>query len=210
MNNKIEIITNYLDRKVPNPHCTLDYNKDYELLIATLLSAQCTDERVNKVTKVLFKNFDIYKLSKSKKEDIIEIIRPCGSMFKKSEYIIELSKKLVKDYNGSVPNNREYLESLPGVGRKTANVVLANIFGVPTFAVDTHVERVSKRLKLAYKNDSVEKVEQKLMKKFNKNDWIKLHHQILLFGRHTCKSQNPICKNCELKEYCNYKNKNDE
>lgn len=157
-----------LDEIVPNPRCTLDYNKDYELLIATLLSAQCTDARVNIVTKELFALFDIFKLAKSKPEDIIDIIRPCGNMNKKSEYIITLSKMLVKDYNGSVPNNREYLESLPGVGRKTANVVLSNLYNVPAIAIDTHVERVAKRLGFADITDSVTTVENKLMSLFLK------------------------------------------
>lgn len=195
-----------LDEIVPNPRCTLDYNKDYELLIATLLSAQCTDARVNIVTKELFALFDIFKLAKSKPEDIIDIIRPCGNMNKKSEYIITLSKMLVKDYNGSVPNNREYLESLPGVGRKTANVVLSNIYNVPAIAVDTHVERVAKRLGFADITDSVTIVENKLMSLFPEEKWSKLHHQLLLFGRYTCMSQNPLCESCKLKKYCRHKN----
>lgn len=194
-----------LDEIVPNPKCTLNYNLDYELLIATMLSAQCTDERVNKVTEVLFKKFDIYTLASAKKEDIIDIIRPCGNMNKKSDYIIKIAECLVADYNGHVPNNREYLESLPGIGRKTANVVLGNIYNVPTFAVDTHVERVSKRLGFAELNDDVLTIEKKLMKLFPEDKWVRLHHQLLLFGRHTCTSRNPSCDNCKLKKYCRKK-----
>ena len=137
-----------LDLVFPNPKCELNYNKDYELLIATMLSAQCTDKRVNEVTSILFNKYDIYSLSKANKADIEMIIRPLGSFSKKSEYMLEIAKKLVNDYDGIVPNNREYLETLPGVGRKTTNVVLSNLFDVPAIAVDTHVERVSKRLKL--------------------------------------------------------------
>lgn len=191
-----------LDEIVPNPKCTLEYNHDYELLIATVLSAQCTDERVNKVTKVLFEKYDIFALSKLSPDDIIDIIRPCGNMNKKSKYIIDIARKLVSTYEGHVPNNREFLESLPGVGRKTANVVLGNIYNEPTFAVDTHVERVSKRLGFANPEDDVLTVENKLMQIFPKAKWVYLHHQLLLFGRHTCLSRNPLCQNCKMKKYC--------
>ena len=194
-----------MDEIVPNPACSLEYQKDYELLIATILSAQCTDARVNIVTKELFKKYDIFKLASSVPTDIVDIIRPCGNMNKKSVYIIEVAKRLVEDYSGNVPNDREYLESLPGVGRKTANVVLANIFNIPAFAVDTHVERVSKRLGFAKNNDNVLMVERKLMKIFPKEKWCRLHHQLLLFGRYTCTSRNPKCGECKLKEYCIYK-----
>lgn len=202
MNNEFYKI---LDELVPNPQCSLNYIKDYELLIATVLSAQCTDARVNIVTKELFSKFDIYSLARAEISDIIDIIRPCGNMNKKSEYIIKIAKALVSDYNGQVPNDREYLENLPGVGRKTANVVLANIFEVPAFAVDTHVERVSKRLGIARKSDDVLTTEKKLMKKFPQDKWCRLHHQLLLFGRHICTSRNPNCENCKLKDYCKEK-----
>ena len=204
-NNSIEMM-NILDQYIPDPKCSLEYNLDYELLIATMLSAQCTDERVNKVTKVLFSKYDIFDLAKLEPKDIIDIIRPCGNMNKKSEYLINISKSLVIDYNGQVPNNREYLESLSGVGRKTTNVVLANIFEEPTFAVDTHVERVSKRLGIAKNSDDVGKVEKKLMKYFPKEKWIRLHHQLVLFGRHYCMARKPQCEGCKMKEYCKFKN----
>lgn len=200
---------NILDEIIPNPKCTLNYNHDYELLIATVLSAQCTDERVNKVTSVLFSKYNIYDLANLEPQDIIDIIRPCGNMNRKSEYIIVIAKKLVNDYKGKVPNNREYLESLPGVGRKTANVVLGNIYNVPTFAVDTHIERVSKRLGFAKVTDDVLIIEKKLMKLFPAEKWVRLHHQLLLFGRHICKSRSPLCEECKLKDYCKkIKNKN--
>ncbi len=201
---KIKEILKYLDIMIPNPKCELNYTKDYELLIATVLSAQCTDARVNKVTKILFQKYDIYKLSQAKPEDIEKIIYSCGNYKKKSSYIIELSKKLVSDYDGTVPNNREYLESLPGVGRKTTNLVLSNIFNVPAIAVDTHVYRVSIRLDLAKKGDTVLNVEKKLMKKLPKDLWSRTHHQLVLFGRYICKSQNPACDKCLLKKYCTF------
>jgi len=201
---KINEILNKLDIMIPNPKCELLYNKDYELLIATVLSAQCTDARVNKVTKILFDKYDIFSLSKAKKDDIEKIIYSCGNYNKKSSYIISIAKSLVKDYNGIVPNNREYLESLPGVGRKTTNVVLSNLYNVPAIAVDTHVDRVSKRLGLAKLSDSVLNVEKKLMKKIPKHLWSRTHHQLVLFGRYICKSQNPNCKNCKLTDFCKY------
>lgn len=201
---KIDLILNKLDIMIPNPKCELNYEKDYELLIATVLSAQCTDSRVNKVTEILFKKYDLLKLSKAKEKNIEKIIYSCGNYTKKSKYIIEISKSLIKDYKGKVPNDRSYLESLPGVGRKTTNVVLSNIFDVPAIAVDTHVERISKRLSLAKENDNVLEVEKKLMKKIPKNKWIRTHHQLVLFGRYTCKSVKPECDKCLLKEYCKY------
>jgi len=192
-----------LDEMVPNPHCTLDYVKDYELLIATVLSAQCTDERVNQVTPNLFR-YNIFELSKMKPCDIVDIIRPCGNMNRKSEYIIEIAKRLVNEHNGVVPNNREYLESLPGVGRKVCNVVIANLFNEPAFAVDTHVFRVSKRLGIAKEQDDVLEVEKKLMKTFPKEKWLRLHHQLLLLGRYTCTAKKPKCSNCKLNKICKY------
>ncbi len=201
---KINNILELLDKMIPNPKCELNYNKDYELLIATVLSAQCTDKRVNEVTKVLFQKYNLETLSTANKKEIEKIIYSCGNYRKKAQYIISISKSLIEDYNGVVPNNRDYLESLPGVGRKTTNVVLSNIFDVPAIAVDTHVERVSKRLNLANEKDTVLEVEKKLMKKIQKNKWSRVHHQLVLFGRYTCKSIKPECEKCLLKEYCKY------
>lgn len=196
-----------LDLMFPDAKCELNYNRDYELLIATVLSAQCTDKRVNEVTSILFSKYDIYGLSKAIKKDIENIIRSCGSYTKKSSYIIEIAKSLVDNYNGVVPNNRDYLENLPGVGRKTANVVLSNLFNVPTIAVDTHVERVSKRLKIARRNDSVLMVEKKLMKMIPKDLWSRSHHQMVLFGRYICKARGPLCDKCQFYDDCNSKDK---
>ena len=198
-------IYDILDYYIPNPKCELDYNSPFELLIATILSAHCTDKRVNIVTKKLFKKYDINSLANASKKDIEDIIRSCGSYSKKSEYIITVSKRLLKDYNGIVPNDRKYLESLPGVGRKTTNVVLKNIYNEPSIPVDTHVERVSKRLGFAGINDSVTIIEKKLMKKIPKDKWNRVSEQILLFGRYYCTSKNPKCLDCKFKNYCKYK-----
>ena len=197
-----------LDLMFPDARCELNYNKDYELLIATVLSAQCTDKRVNEVTKVLFDKYDINSLAKADKKDIEKIIWSCGSYNKKSSYIIEIANSLVNNYNGVVPNDREYLESLPGVGRKTTNVVLSNLYDVPAIAVDTHVERVSKRLRIARKNDNVLTVEKKLEKMIPKELWSRSHHQLVLFGRYICKARGPECNKCAFFEDCNCKEKN--
>ena len=157
--------------------------------------------------KVLFSNYDIYGLAKADKKDIENIIRSCGSYTKKSGYIIDIAKSLVEKYNGVVPNDREYLESLPGVGRKTANVVLSNLYDVPCIAVDTHVERVSKRLKIARKLDSVLVVEKKLMKMIPKDLWSRSHHQLVLFGRYICKARGPECDRCAFYDDCTSKDK---
>ena len=202
MKDKINFIIDYLEELFPNASCELEYTKDYELLIATVLSAQCTDKRVNMVTRILWQKYDLESLAYALKKEVEEVIRSIGSYTKKAGYIIEIAASLIRDYNGVVPNDRAYLESLPGVGRKTCNDVLSNIFEVPAIAVDTHVERVAKRLRLAYSNDSVWVVEQKLMRKFPKEKWCKLHHQLVLFGRYHCKAMKPECNCCKLKEVC--------
>lgn len=196
-----EEVIKYLDELIPNPRCELEYSKDYELLIATLLSAQSTDKRVNMVTKELFK-YNLEELKNIEIEKLENIIRPVGTFKRKAQYIKEIANKLINDYDGIVPNNRDYLESLPGVGRKTTNVVLANIYDEPAIAVDTHVNRVSKRLGFAKENDDVLIVEKKLMKKFPKDKWSRLHHQLVLFGRYYCKSKNPACDSCKFKNKC--------
>ena len=193
-----------LDEIVPNPVCELIYNKDYELLIATVLAAQSTDKRVNDVTKVLFSKYDIFSLAKESIKNIEDIIYPVGTYKRKAEYISVIAKRLVNDYDGKVPNDRKYLESLPGVGRKTCNVVLSNIYNVPAIAVDTHVARVSKRLELTKSIDVLE-IERDLMKFFPENKWSRVHHQLVLFGRYTCKSKNPLCDKCPFK--CKYMRK---
>lgn len=205
MNNKIY---EYLDKLYPNPKCELNYTKDYELLIAVILSAQTTDKRVNKVTKILFKKYPSIKdLSEAQITDLENIIREIGTFHRKAIYIHEITKKLTIDGYDYIPNSRKYLESLPGVGHKSANVFLSNIYNVPSLAVDTHVTRVSKRLGLSKEKDDVTQIEKKLMKKIPREKWIKLHHQLVLFGRYHCKAIKPMCNICEIKALCKYKNK---
>ena len=201
--NKEKEILNYLNEIIPNPVCELNYNKDYELLLAVMLSAQTKDARVNKVTKVLFNKYDsLKKLKEANIKDIESIIKELGSYHKKSEAVINIAKILDEKYNGKVVNNRKVLENLPMVGRKTTNVVLSELFNEPTIAVDTHVERVSKRLGLVKKDDDVIKIEEKLKRKFDKNIWSKLHKQFVLFGRYYCTSKKPSCDKCKLQMYC--------
>lgn len=203
MNNRI---IEYLDEILPDAKCELNYNKDYELLIAVMLSAQTTDKRVNEVTNVLFSKYNsLEKLSKLQISDIIDIIRPLGTFNKKTSNLIEIARRLLEDNDGIVPNDREYLETLPGVGRKTANVVLSELFDEKCIAVDTHIRRVSIRLKLAKETDDLLTIEKKIEIKLKNSNSKKIHHQLLLFGRYYCKAINPLCDSCKLKDICTKK-----
>ena len=194
-------IIDYLDEIIPNPKCELEYHKDYEFLIATMLSAQTTDKRVNSVTKILFQKYpSLEALKNAPIEDIKKIIRPIGTYNKKAENIKKIADELIK--NGGLSNDRKFLESLSGVGRKTTNLVLSTIYNEPYIAVDTHVTRVSKRLGIANKNDDVLVIEKKLNKVFPKEKLNRLHHQLVLFGRYYCKAKNPLCEDCKLKDIC--------
>lgn len=199
---KSKEILDKLNTLFPNPKCELIYNKDYELLIATVLSAQSTDKRVNTVTSKLFSIYDIYTLKDASINDIENIIRPVGTYKRKAIYIKEIAKKLTEECSGKVPNDRKYLESLPGVGRKTCNVVLSEIYNEPAIAVDTHVNRVANRLELVKSNDPLI-IEKRLMKLFPKKEWGKLHLQLVLFGRYICKSISPKCNECPFQ--CPYR-----
>ena len=202
-------VVEYLCLLFPNPHCELNYNKDYELLISVMLSSQTTDKMVNRVTSILYKKYNtLESLSKADIEDIKSIIKPLGNYNKKANNIIEISKQLLNDTSGVVINDRKYLESLPGVGRKTTNVVIANLFNEDVIAVDTHVRRVSVRLGIADTNDDVYVIEKKLNMKFKNYNLGKLHHQLVLFGRYHCKARNPNCAECMLCEICKYYKKN--
>ena len=203
MNNNIKIIGDYLDEMFPNPKPELIFHSDYELLLAVMLSAQTTDKRVNTVTAVMFNKYpNLEKLMDAEIKDLENIIHPLGSFRKKAQYTKEIAKIIVEEYNGVVPTNKDILTTLPGIGRKTANVFLSEFYGYPAIAVDTHVERVSKRLKMAYLKDDVYKVEKKLERKFPKEEWSKRHLQLVLFGRYHCKAIKPNCSNCKLKDIC--------
>lgn len=200
---KMNRIEEYLDYLFPNPKCELNYNKDYELLIAIVLSAQSTDKRVNMVTPIIFNKYkSLGELKEAPISDLEDIIRSVGSFRKKALYVREIARILDSEYNGVVPRNRDKLIEFPGVGRKTANVFLSEFYGDNYIAVDTHVERVAKRLKLASMDDDVRGVEEKLMKKFRKNTWARRHLQLVLFGRYHCKAVNPLCNKCGLLDIC--------
>lgn len=209
MSQKSELIRNTLDEMFPNAQAELNYTNNFELLIAVVLSAQTTDVAVNKATPALFQNYPTPELlSKADQEDVQKLIKTIGLYKNKSKNIINLSKILVEKYNSEVPSNRKDLESLPGVGRKTANVVLSNAFGQNLIAVDTHVERVSKRLGIAQESDSVLQVEKKLEKFFENKGLKKLHHQLIFFGRYHCLARKPKCDVCKLQSVCKFfKNK---
>ena len=206
---RIELIEKYLDELFKDPKCELNYSNDYELLIAVMLSAQTTDKRVNEVTKVLYKEYPTLKdLKNADINDLKRIIRPLGNFNKKSEYVKNIATVLVDEYDSKLPYNRKKLESLPGVGRKTVNVLFGELNIEPSIAVDTHVERVSKRLNFAKIDDDVLEVEKHLRRIFKKVNWSKRHLQLVLFGRYYCKAINPMCDTCKLKDICkHYKKK---
>lgn len=191
-----------LDIMVPNPRCELEHKSNFELLVAVILSAQCTDKRVNEVTKELFKTHnkpaDFVKISQGELE---QKIHSCGFYHNKAKAIKAASKDIVERFGGQVPSKFEDLLTLAGVGRKTANVVLAVAFGGDAIAVDTHVLRVSNRLGLV-KTDVPLKCEEKLMQIFPKNKWSRLHYQMVLFGRYTCKAIKPECEKCVFNKEC--------
>ncbi|MBQ3715930.1 MAG: endonuclease III [Fibrobacter sp.] len=195
---KIQFISEKLDELFPNPPIPLDYTDAYTMLVAVVLSAQCTDIRVNQVTKVLFKKANTpAAMVKLGQKRIAEIIKPCGFFNTKSAGIYNLSKTLVEKYNGEVPHTFEELEKLPSVGHKTASVVMSHIFKVPAFPVDTHIHRLAERWGLS-DGSSVEKTEKDLKKAFPENEWEKRHLQIIYFGRTYCKARGHKAEECPI------------
>lgn len=197
-------IIDELKKMFPVVKCELDYENIFQLLIAVVLSAQTTDKAVNKVTPNLFAKYKTpFDLANAKVEDVKELIKTIGLANSKSKNIVELAKRIVDDYNGVVPANFDYLTSLPGVGRKTANVILAEGFKIPAIAVDTHVNRVSNRLQLANSLDPY-KVEMSLREQFDPSLWYELHLRLIHFGRYFCKAKNPNCEVCPFQDICQY------
>lgn len=187
----------------PDAHCELVHDNPFELVVAVALSAQCTDALVNKVTKNLFQKYKTPRdYLKVPLEELQNDIRSIGLFRNKAKNIQNLSKMLLEEYNGEVPRSLDQLIKLPGVGRKTANVVASVAFGIPAIAVDTHVERVSKRLAFCRLKDSVLEVEQTLMRKIPEEEWSVTHHRMIFFGRYHCKAQNPQCHICPLLDVC--------
>ena len=198
-------IFDYLDELFPNPKCELEYSNDFEFLIAVVLSAQTTDKKVNNVTRVLFSKYDINNLKEASIDELKNILKPLGMADKKSLYIKNISRDLIEKYNGVIPNTLEELVKLDGVGRKTANLVLSTLYNKPYFAVDTHVSRVTKRLGLVRDSFNPLQIEKSMYKIVPKDRINRTHHQFVLFGRYYCKSINPMCENCKIKDICNDK-----
>ncbi len=208
MENGVLELINKVDMLYENPKCELNFNSPYELLIAVILSAQCTDKRVNVVTSELFKEYNTpYKMITLSQVELEDKIHSCGFFHNKAKSILECSNDLVNKYGGEVPSDKEQLKALAGVGEKTANVVLSMAFNIPAIAVDTHVFRVSNRLGLA-NHGTVEKTQEDLERVLPKDKWIKFHYALVLHGRYVCKSQRPNCNECGLSEYCKYKKEN--
>lgn len=199
---KVIEVLDILDAHYPDAECALDYKTPFELLVAVALSAQTTDVGVNKVTPKLFDLFpDAFAMAEADEKEIINILKTIGMYRTKAKNIIGMSQILVRDYNGKVPESDEELVKLPGVGRKTANVVMSVAFGHQRIAVDTHVFRVSNRIGIVNETD-VLKTELALMKKIPNNRWSKTHHTLIFHGRNCCSARNPQCHMCPIDDKC--------
>ncbi len=202
-------ILSHLDELYPDAHCELEHRNNYEMAIAVILSAQTTDASVNRVTPVLFAKYpDLSSLAQGDIHDIEKCIASLGLYRNKARSIQGFAKGVMENFHGEIPRTMEELTTLPGVGRKCANVILSECFQVPALAVDTHVTRISKRLGLCYQKDDVTIIEKKLKRKVPKERWIKTHHQMIFFGRYLCHARNPECYRCPFTEICHEKNKN--
>lgn len=202
-------ILQQLDRLFPNAKCELNHRSNYEMAVAVILSAQTTDASVNRVTPVLFEKYPtIQSLAEADIKDIEQVISTLGLYRNKSRSIHGFAEEVMQRYEGQIPDTMEELVTLPGVGRKCANVILAECFHIPSLAVDTHVARVSRRLGLVYQKDDVDTIERKLKKKIPEDRWILSHHQMIFFGRYLCHARNPECNRCPFVESCHEKNKN--
>lgn len=196
-------ILDEMEKLYPNAECELKHETPFQLLVAVVLSAQTTDESVNKVTPALFAAYPTSKaMAQASLSDIESYIRRIGLYRNKARSILKLSQDLEEKFHGEVPSSYKDLMSLAGVGRKTANVVRSVAFDIPSFAVDTHVDRISKRLGLAKPYDSVEKVEEKLKRKIDRDRWNRGHYEFIFFGRYLCHSRNPECYRCPFIDIC--------
>lgn len=202
----MSVISNYVDSLFPHAKCELFYNKDYELVIAVMLSAQTTDKAVNAVTYKLFGKFDsLEAIDNAPIEDIEECIKSLGLYKNKARNIKGIAHTLLTEFNGKVPSDKDKLQTLPGIGNKSAGVVRIEIFKIPDLPVDTHIIRISNRLGIAKKSDEPIDIERKLKKLIPESNWIKTHHQLIHFGRYFCTARNPKCSECKLREMCKEK-----
>ena len=200
---KYEKIFQDLKSRFQIARCELNFSNNYELIVAVILSAQCTDKRVNLITPALFEKYPtVFDLAEADQNELIEIIRSCGFYNNKSTNLIKMAKDVVARFNGEIPSDFDDLTSLAGVGRKTANVVMSVAFGKNAIAVDTHVFRVANRLVI--KSKTPLECELKLQKLFKENEWSDLHYFLVLFGRYVCKAKKPSCESCEFQEICHF------
>ena len=208
MKTNIAPLLTYLDELFPAAQCELFYTKDYELVIAVMLSAQTTDKSVNNVTRVLYNRYQsLDELNSAPLEDIEEIIKQIGLYKNKAKNLKGIVQDLIERFNYQVPSDKEQLMTLPGVGNKTAGVIRAEIFKIPDLPVDTHILRIAKRLNLAKQDDEPIDVERKLKKLIPEQRWIKSHHQLIHFGRYFCTARSPMCEQCKIKDMCRNKKK---
>lgn len=204
---KIDEIINVLNKLYPEAECSLEYKDPLQLLVSTQLSAQCTDARVNIVTETLFKKYkNVYDFANADLSELEQDIKPTGFYHNKAKNIINTCKMIIEKFNGLVPGSMEALLELPGVGRKTANLVLGDIFNIPGIVIDTHAKRLSNRIGLT-KNTDPTKIEFDLMKIVPKNEWSRFCHQLVYHGRAVCKARKPNCNECGINAYCEYKGK---
>lgn len=205
----VEEILDHIEALYPDAHCELEHRNNYEMAVAVILSAQTTDASVNKVTPALFARYPaISDLAEGDQEEIESLISSLGLHRAKARSIKGFARGVMERFNGEIPSGMEELTSLPGVGRKCANVIQSECFGVPALAVDTHVSRISRRLGLCYQKDDPETIERKLKRKIPRERWSRTHHQMIFFGRYLCHARSPECARCPFTGICREKNKN--
>ena len=206
MTTKIKELMAFMDERYPNVGCELNYHKDYELVIAVMLSAQTTDASVNKVTDVLFNKYETLEaLAEASISDIENIIHSIGLFKNKAKNLLGICQLLITNYGGKAPSDKQELQKLPGVGNKTAGVIRAEIFHIPDLPVDTHILRISKRLKIVNLSADAYETEMKLKSLVPEDSWIQLHHQLIHFGRDMCTARKPQCENCKISKFCTKK-----
>lgn len=201
----MEEISNYVDSLFPDAKCELFYSQDYELAIAVMLSAQTTDKAVNATTYTLFKDFpSLEAIENAPIEEIEERIKSLGLYKNKAKNIKGIVHKIITDFDGKLPSDKDLLQTLPGIGNKSAGVIRIEVFKIPDLPVDTHIIRITNRLGIASKEDEPIDIERKLKKLIPESRWIKTHHQLIHFGRYFCTARNPKCEECALRKYCKY------
>lgn len=206
---KYGFIINYFEKNMPVAETELEYSNAYELLVAVILSAQCTDKRVNQITPALFTDYPTAEaMAESTPETVLEYIKSCSYPNNKAKHLVGMAKTLVNEFKGIVPDDVHELQKLPGVGRKTANVIASVVYNKPTMAVDTHVFRVSERIGLTTKSKNPLETEKQLVRYFPEEIIPKAHHWLILHGRYICKARNPLCEKCGISKVCDFFQKN--